>query len=63
MIYRASILIVNPSQNHYILPMNRLTKREQMVLCIVLGLLLTGWAVKAYRATHGQAQSAEQSQH
>ncbi len=23
-----------------------------MVVCIVLGLLLTGWAVKAYRTAH-----------
>jgi len=29
-----------------------LTKQEQLVLCIVLGLLLTGWAVKTYRAAH-----------
>ncbi|MGD0087460.1 MAG: hypothetical protein ABSC24_10055 [Verrucomicrobiota bacterium] len=32
--------------------MNRLTKQEQLVLCVVLGLLLTGWAVKTYRAAH-----------
>ncbi|MFZ0825928.1 MAG: hypothetical protein WAO02_00760 [Verrucomicrobiia bacterium] len=32
--------------------MNRLTKQEQLVLCIVLGLLLTGWAVKWYRTGH-----------
>ncbi|HZF00748.1 MAG TPA: hypothetical protein VE344_02530 [Methylomirabilota bacterium] len=32
--------------------MNRLTKQEQLVLCIVLGLLLTGWAVKFYRTAH-----------
>jgi hypothetical protein len=32
--------------------MDRLTKQEQLVLCIVLGLLLTGWAVKAYRTSH-----------
>jgi len=32
--------------------MSRLTKQEQMVLCIVLGLLLTGWAVKTYRTAH-----------
>ncbi|HEV2436074.1 MAG TPA: hypothetical protein VG077_08740 [Verrucomicrobiae bacterium] len=32
--------------------MNRLTKQEQLVLCIVLGLLLTGWAVKTYRTAH-----------
>jgi hypothetical protein len=36
----------------YIALMNRLTKQEQLVLCIVLGLLLTGWAVKTYRAAH-----------
>jgi hypothetical protein len=34
---------------------NRLTKQEQMVLCIVLGLLLTGWAVKTYRTAHPNA--------
>ena len=32
--------------------MNRLTKQEQLFLCIVLGLLLTGWAVKTYRTAH-----------
>ena len=32
--------------------MNYLTKQEQLVLCIVLGLLLTGWFVKYYRETH-----------
>jgi hypothetical protein len=32
--------------------MNRLTRQEQMVLCIVVGLLLTGWVVKWYRAAH-----------
>ena len=31
---------------------SRLTRQEQLVLCIVAGLLLTGWAVKAYRAAH-----------
>jgi hypothetical protein len=35
--------------------MSRLTKQEQMVVCIVLGLLLTGWAVKAYRTAHPPA--------
>lgn len=34
-----------------------LTKEEQMVLCIVMMLLLTGWAVKAYR-TANAAQNA-----
>jgi hypothetical protein len=32
--------------------MNVLTKQEQLVLVLVLGLLLTGWAVKAYRSAH-----------
>jgi len=36
----------------YLVLVNRLTKQEQLVLCIVLGLLLTGWAVKTYRAAH-----------
>ena len=39
-------------QFRYLVPVNRLTKQEQLVLCIVLGLLLTGWAVKTYRAAH-----------
>jgi hypothetical protein len=34
---------------------NRLTKQEQLVLCIVLGLLLTGWMVKVYRTAHPNA--------
>jgi hypothetical protein len=32
--------------------MKRLTKQEQLVLCIVIGLLLTGLAVKYYRTAH-----------
>jgi hypothetical protein len=31
---------------------NRLTKQEQLFLAVVLGLLLTGWAVKTYRTAH-----------
>ncbi len=37
--------------------MNRLSKQEQLVLCVILGLLLTGWAVKAYRTAHPPAQA------
>ncbi len=40
---------------------NRLTKQEQLVLCIVIGLLLTGWAVKAYRTAHPSVDSGRQS--
>jgi hypothetical protein len=36
----------------YIGAVNRLTKQEQLFLIIVLGLLLTGWAVKTYRTAH-----------
>ena len=36
----------------YIARVNHLTKQEQLVICVVLGLLLTGWAVKTYRTSH-----------
>ena len=36
----------------YIARVNHLTKQEQLVICVVLGLLLTGWAVKTYRTAH-----------
>jgi hypothetical protein len=35
--------------------MIHLTKHEQLVLCVILGLLLTGWAVKAWRTAHPPA--------
>jgi hypothetical protein len=35
--------------------MNLLTKQEQLVICIVIGLLLTGLEVKYYRAAHPSA--------
>jgi hypothetical protein len=38
--------------------MNYLTKQEQLVLCIVVGLLLTGWMVKWYRTAHPVAVAA-----
>jgi hypothetical protein len=34
----------------------RLTKQEQKMLCMVLGLLLTGLAVKAWRTSRPPAQ-------
>jgi hypothetical protein len=37
----------------------RLTKQEQLVLCVVLGLLLTGWAVKTYRAAHPEKAASQ----
>jgi len=42
--------------DHAILPpVLRLTKQEQLVLCVVLSLLLVGWAVKAWRTAHPSA--------
>ncbi|HYG22581.1 MAG TPA: hypothetical protein VEH04_07360 [Verrucomicrobiae bacterium] len=32
--------------------MNRLTRQEQLVLCLVCAFLLVGWAVKTYRTSH-----------
>jgi len=39
--------------------MNRLTRQEQWVLCLVIGLLVTGWVVKTYRAAHPRAPVAK----
>jgi len=46
--------------NGYIAPVKSLTRQEQLFLCIVLGLLLTGWAVKTWRAAHPSAPAATQ---
>jgi len=40
-------------------PVSHLTRQEQIVLCLVLSLLLAGWAVKACRAAPASAQVAE----
>ncbi len=32
--------------------MKNLTRQEQFVLCLILVLVLTGWAVKVYRTAH-----------
>ncbi|MFZ1073803.1 MAG: hypothetical protein WAO21_10260 [Verrucomicrobiia bacterium] len=45
--------------SRYIAGVKGLTKQEQLVLCIVLGLLLTGWAVKTYRAAHPPATTTQ----
>jgi hypothetical protein len=37
--------------------MLRLTKQEQLVLCVVLSLLLVGWTVRAWRTAHPPAAS------
>jgi hypothetical protein len=35
-----------------------LTRHEQLVLCIALGLFVLGWAVKVYRAKHHGSSAA-----
>jgi hypothetical protein len=42
-------------------PVNYLTKQEQWVLCVILGLLLTGWLVKTYRAAHPPATATRRA--
>ncbi len=42
-----------------LLRVNRLTKQEQMVLCLVLALLLTGWAVKTWRTARPAALTVQ----
>ena len=54
-------LLAETHSDSYIFAMNFLTKQEQLVLCVVLGLLLTGWAVKTYRAAHPPAAVPVQS--
>jgi hypothetical protein len=43
----------------YIVGVNHLTKQEMFVICIVLGLLATGWCVKVYRTTHPVATTVQ----
>jgi hypothetical protein len=43
-------------------PVLRLTKQEQTVLVVVIGMLLLGWMVKTYRTAHPPAQSNPQWQ-
>ncbi len=39
----------------YIAAVKFLTKQEQLALCLIFVLLLTGWAVKTWRAAHPPA--------
>jgi len=38
---------------------NRLTRQEQMVLCVIVSLLLIGWAAKAWRTAHPPPAAAQ----
>jgi hypothetical protein len=46
----------------YIVSVIGLTKQEQRVLWIVVGLLLTGWATKTYRTSHPASKPGEGAQ-
>jgi len=39
--------------------MIHLTRQEQLVLCVLAALLVTGWAVKSYRTAHPPAAAGE----
>ena len=52
--------IVETAAFVYVGRVNRLTKHEQLVLCIMVFLLLLGWTVKAYRTAHPAKQAVEQ---
>jgi len=49
---KALVRLAGNKITSYIAGVNYLTRPEQMFLIVVLGLLLTGWAVKTYRAAH-----------
>ncbi len=42
-------------ESAYIARVRFLTKQEQMALCLIFVLLLTGWAVRTWRAAHPAA--------
>jgi hypothetical protein len=39
--------------------MNWLTKQEQLIICLIIGLLVTGLAVKYYRTSHPAATNSQ----
>jgi hypothetical protein len=39
----------NPGYSAFVL---RLTRQEQLVVCVVVALLVVGWGVKAWRTAH-----------
>jgi len=40
--------------------MLHLTKQEQLVLCVIIGLLLVGWAVKTWHTANPPPPAVEQ---
>jgi hypothetical protein len=57
----STVEVAVPPPSDYIASVIGLTKQEQLVLCIVLGLLLTGWAVKTYRTARPPAATTTQA--
>jgi len=55
----ASEFALESREARYIAAVKFLTKQEQLVLCLVFGLLLVGWAVKTWRAAHEPAAVAQ----
>jgi hypothetical protein len=41
--------------------MHRLTKQEQLVLCLAAALLVIGWGVKLYRSTRPPVIATQQA--
>jgi len=39
--------------------MSWLTRQEKLVICVIIGLLLTGMAVKYYRTAHSDTMSRQ----
>jgi hypothetical protein len=54
-------VVVIELEGLYIPRVFRLTRQEQLVFCVVLGLLLVGWAVKAWRTSHPAAATGSDS--
>jgi hypothetical protein len=53
--WRGFTAIAARGRNHYSMGVNRLTRHEQVVLCLIVALLLVGLAVKTYRTAHPKA--------
>jgi len=53
-----SVKIACSSRVNYYMAMFDLSRQQQLFLCVVLLLLLTGWAVKAWRTIHPPARQA-----
>jgi hypothetical protein len=51
-VYGSGKGVVTRRGSGILIPVNRLTKQEQMFVCAVILILLTGWTVKAWRAAH-----------